>query len=78
MIPPNEFIHLMFMGLGPTELIVILVIIMVLFGASKIPQLARGLGKGINEFKEGLKEGKTDEDKINEIEDKDKKKEAGD
>lgn len=48
----------MFLGnIGATELIIILVIILVLFGASKIPQLARGLGKGVSEFKKGLKEG---------------------
>lgn len=44
-------------GLGTTELIVILVLVLVLFGASKIPQLGRGLGEGIRNFKSGLKGG---------------------
>lgn len=36
---------------GPQELIVILIIVLVLFGAKKLPELARGLGQGIREFK---------------------------
>jgi len=74
MILPCDAIYLMIFGLGPTELMVILLIILVLFGASKIPQLARGLGKGINEFKQGLKESKDDDDTVKEIEDDTKKK----
>lgn len=45
-----------FMGLGPTELIVILVILLVLFGGSKLPGLAKGLGQSIKEFKKASKE----------------------
>ena len=41
------------------EIVVIVLIIVVLFGSSKIPQLMRGLGSGINEFKKGLKDGET-------------------
>ena len=44
--------------LGTTELLVILAIIIILFGASKIPSLMRGVGKGIVEFKEGMNEAK--------------------
>lgn len=44
------------MNLGPTELIILLVIILVVFGGSKIPQLARGLGEGIKNFKEATRE----------------------
>ena len=44
-------------NLGPTELILILVIIMVLFGGSKLPNLARSLGKSLGEFKKGREEG---------------------
>ncbi|MFM9079984.1 MAG: twin-arginine translocase TatA/TatE family subunit [Opitutaceae bacterium] len=40
-----------FMGMGPTELIVILIILLVLFGGSKLPGLAKGLGQSIKEFK---------------------------
>lgn len=36
---------------GTTELIIILVIVMILFGAKKLPELAKGLGQGITEFK---------------------------
>ena len=38
--------------------LIVLLIILVLFGGSKIPQLMRGVGKGISEFQEGIKEGK--------------------
>jgi sec-independent protein translocase protein TatA len=38
---------------GPTELIIVLVIILLLFGAKRIPELAKGLGTGIREFKKG-------------------------
>ena len=38
-------------GLGPQELIIILVIILVLFGGNKLPELAKSLGKGVREFK---------------------------
>jgi len=40
-------------GLGGTEIAVILVIVLLLFGGRKIPELMRGLGKGIKEFKDG-------------------------
>ncbi|MEE8403701.1 MAG: twin-arginine translocase TatA/TatE family subunit [Candidatus Hydrothermarchaeaceae archaeon] len=48
-------------GVGPQELIVILAIIMLLFGASKIPELARSLGKAKGEFKKGIEEGEDEE-----------------
>jgi len=44
-------------GLGPTELIVILIILLVLFGGAKLPSLAKGLGQSIKEFKKAAKEG---------------------
>jgi sec-independent protein translocase protein TatA len=40
-------------GLGTTELIIIVVVILLLFGGKKIPELMRGLGKGVKEFKDG-------------------------
>lgn len=43
-------------GLGGGELMLIFCILIVLFGAKKIPELARGLGKGIREFKDAVKE----------------------
>jgi sec-independent protein translocase protein TatA len=50
----------MFGNLGTTELLIILFIILVFFGAKKIPDLASGLGKGIRSFKDALS-GKEDE-----------------
>ncbi len=44
-------------GFGAQELLIILVIVMILFGSSKVPQLARSLGSSVKEFKEGIKEG---------------------
>jgi sec-independent protein translocase protein TatA len=44
------------MRLGPTELIIILVIILVIFGARRLPELGRGIGKGIKNFKDASKE----------------------
>lgn len=38
-------------GIGGTELIVIFMVILIFFGANKIPELARGIGQGMNEFK---------------------------
>lgn len=43
-------------GLGVPELLVIFLILLVIFGASKLPQLGRGLGEGIRNFKKGIKE----------------------
>ena len=47
-------------GLGLPELLVILVIVIVIFGASRLPQLGRGLGEGISNFRDGLSKGKAD------------------
>ena len=47
-------------GLGAMELLIILGIVLVLFGAGKLPQLGRGLGEGIRNFKRGLKGGEDD------------------
>jgi sec-independent protein translocase protein TatA len=43
-------------GLGGTELIIILFVVLLLFGAKRIPELARGMGKGIREFKDASRE----------------------
>jgi len=45
------------LGLGPQELILIFLIVVLLFGASKLPGVARSLGKSVNEFKAGMREG---------------------
>lgn len=43
--------------IGLLEVAVIVLVVVVLFGATKIPKLMRGIGSGVHEFKEGLKEG---------------------
>lgn len=58
--------------LGAPELIIALVVILLLFGAKRIPELARGLGSGVREFKAGTKEGQLEDKK-----DKEKKDEEG-
>ncbi|HOK03758.1 MAG TPA: twin-arginine translocase TatA/TatE family subunit [Victivallales bacterium] len=59
-------------GLGTGEIIIIFIVILLLFGGRKIPEVARGLGKGIREFKKA-KEGF--EESLNEaIEEKEEKK----
>jgi sec-independent protein translocase protein TatA len=50
-------------GLGTSEVLVILVVILLLFGAKRIPELAKGLGRGIREFKDATKEIKNDIEK---------------
>lgn len=42
---------------GTQEIIIIAIVVILLFGAKKIPQLMRGVGTGIKEFKDGMKEG---------------------
>lgn len=43
-------------GLGMQEVLIIALIVLLLFGGKKIPELMRGLGKGVKSFKEGMKE----------------------
>lgn len=50
----------MIAGLGVQELLVILLICVLLFGATKLPQIGRGMGEGIRNFKKGLKGGEDD------------------
>jgi sec-independent protein translocase protein TatA len=47
------------MRLGIPELLVILAIVILIFGASRLPELGRGIGKGIKNFKDATKDGKT-------------------
>jgi len=63
-------------GLGPQEIILILLVVLLLFGAKRIPEVARGLGKGIREFKKAAKDIE-DEVKIEEGEEKEKKELKG-
>jgi sec-independent protein translocase protein TatA len=48
-------------GLGYQELLLILVIVLILFGASRLPELARSLGSSVKEFKKGVSEAQRDE-----------------
>ena len=50
-------------GLGFPEIVLILVILVVLFGASRIPELGKGIGEGIRNFKKGMKGGPDDDGK---------------
>lgn len=53
-----------FLGvLGPNQVILILVVVLLLFGGRKIPELMRGLGRGVKEFKEGVGEDAEKENK---------------
>lgn len=51
------------MGIGAQELVIILLILLVIFGGRKIPELAKGLGRGIKEFKKASADDE-DDDKI--------------
>ena len=47
--------------IGPQEIIIILIIVLLLFGGRKIPELMKGLGKGMKEFKKATKEDEADD-----------------
>ncbi len=55
----------MFGSLGLPEMLIILLIIILLFGASRLPEIGRGLGKGIRNFKESVRDGTNGEKKDN-------------
>jgi len=68
-------------GLGTQELLIILVLVMIIFGAGKLPQVGSSLGKGLRNFKKGMsdaEEEEIEEAKVEEISDKngDEKKDA--
>ncbi len=63
----------MVFGLGGWEILIIALVILLIFGGSKIPELMKGLGKGVKNFKEGIKEGDDEEkrdDAVHRITDK--------
>lgn len=60
------FNTLLLFNLGPGELAVIALIVLLLFGGKKIPELMKGLGKGVKSFKDGMKEA---EDEIKNVKD---------
>ena len=47
-------INLAFFNLGPWEILLILVVVLILFGAKRLPELAKGLGQGVNEFRDAV------------------------
>jgi|AVFP01.1.fsa_nt_gi sec-independent protein translocase protein TatA len=57
-------------GLGFQEIIVILLILLLLFGGKKLPELAKGLGKGIKEFKSAASDISSEVKKASEVEEK--------
>lgn len=61
-------IPLLIGGLGGWEIFIIVVLVLLLFGGRKIPELMKGLGKGVRSFKEGLNG--TDEEKDKKADDK--------
>lgn len=56
---------LLFFGLGGPEILIIALVVLLLFGGAKIPELMRGMGKGVKSFKDGMK-GVEDEMKADE------------
>lgn len=48
------------LGLGPWELLIVLAVILLIFGGKRLPELARGLGKSVTNFKAGLSEEQDD------------------
>ena len=54
--------NLLLFGLGMQEILVIALIVLLLFGGKKIPELMKGLGKGVKSFKDGMKEIEDDEE----------------
>ena len=50
------YTYLLLFGLGLNEIIIIALVVLLLFGGKKIPELMRGLGRGVKSFKDGLNE----------------------
>ncbi|HEX9778318.1 MAG TPA: twin-arginine translocase TatA/TatE family subunit [Geopsychrobacteraceae bacterium] len=65
-------------GLGTQELLIILVLVMIVFGAGKLPQVGSALGKGLRNFKKGVNDSdeEIEEAKIEELDSKDEKKDV--
>lgn len=52
-----------FLAIGPTQIVLIVIVVLLLFGGKKIPELMRGLGSGIKEFKDASKEDTKEDNK---------------
>lgn len=65
----------MFSNLGAGEIIVIVLVILLLFGAKKIPELAQGLGKGMKEFKKAMKDVEDEVKNVDKVDKKESSKE---
>lgn len=65
------FIPLFFANLKGWQLVIIFLVILLLFGGKKIPELMRGLGKGVHSFKKGLEEAKAEMEKPLDSDDRD-------
>ena len=61
------FESIVLFGLGMQEILVIALIVLLLFGGKKIPELMKGLGKGVKSFKEGMNEVTDQKDKSEEV-----------
>jgi sec-independent protein translocase protein TatA len=61
-----------FFNLGPWEILLVLVVVLVLFGAKRLPELAKGLGLGINEFRDAVDSSKKEILDVIESEEKNK------
>ncbi len=62
-----------FESLGVGEILIILAVVLLLFGAKRLPEMARSLGRSSNEFKKGLKEGTAEEPDTDKEQEKEKR-----
>jgi len=63
----------MFRNVGPAEIIIIVGVLVLLFGARKLPELARSIGQSAKEFRKGIEEASDDSEDADEAEDSDSK-----
>jgi sec-independent protein translocase protein TatA len=66
----------LFFGINGSEWLIILIIVLLLFGGKKIPELMRGLGKGVKSFKDGVEDAKRELNSPSVSKDKDEDKKA--